>query len=81
MIQSLYMSSRFSNTNEQAYFSNNEIRSDTIPTNDIEDNTRSEEQNPQSSVCCYTELDYSKRKEEEVIVSEDNSRDIIRAPR
>ena len=80
MIQSLYMSSRFSNTNEHDYLSNNEMRSDTISTNNIEDNTRQEKQNLQSSVCCYSELDQSKRKEEEVIVSEDNSRDIIRAP-
>ena len=81
MIQSLHMSSCFSNTNEHDHLGNSEMRSDTMSTNDIEDNTISEEQTLQSSVCCYSELDCSKRKEEEeVIVSEDSSGGIVRAP-
>ena len=74
------MSSCFSNTDEHDHLGNSEMRSDTMSTNDIEDNTISEEQTLQSSVCCYSELDCSKRKEEEVIVSEDSSRGIVRAP-
>ena len=80
MIQSLHMSSSFSNTNEHDHLGNSEMRLDTMSTNDIEDKTISEEQNLQSSVCCYSELDCSKRKEEEVIVSEDSSRGNVRAP-
>ena len=80
MIQSLHMSSSFSNTNEHDHLGNSEMRLDTMSTNDIEDKTISEEQNLQSSVCYYSELDCSKRKEEEVIVSEDSSRGNVRAP-
>jgi len=79
MIQSLLMDSRFSNKNEHNHLGNHEMWSNTMSTNDIEDNTGLEKK-LQLSVCCYSELDCSKREEEVVIVSEGNSGDIIRIP-